>query len=133
MQSSPASDGSEFPYCPGDYSSENEDCEYENAEHSSGNEATVHEDVGNSSEGNIHGSQLVLSSSGSMDRVHAIAKWVCVFCFEEKNSVVYDQIAQSFVAIIWCVCHVLEVEPKSSRKCLNVHVGLSSQRVRTII
>ena len=28
--------------------------------------------------------------SGSMDRVHHIAKWVCVFCFVEKSSVVYD-------------------------------------------
>ena len=25
-----------------------------------------------------------------MDRVHHIAKWICVFCFEEKSSVVYD-------------------------------------------
>ena len=25
-----------------------------------------------------------------MDRVHHIAKWVCVFCFVEKSSVVYD-------------------------------------------
>ena len=31
-----------------------------------------------------------------MDRVHHIAKWICVFSFVEKSSVVYDW------TVFWC-------------------------------
>ena len=58
--------------CSGNHSSdndsENEDCEYENVDRNSVNEATVYEDVETSLEGNTRDSQLDSSSSGSVSR-----------------------------------------------------------------